>query len=143
MLVITCAAVATLRAESGFLDVGGSKLFYETVGAGPAMVFVHDGHMHSERWNAQWEFFINSHRVVRYDRRGYGKSTPASAPYSNMEDLNALLLHLRVTNTVLVGCSAGGRLAIDFTLEYPTLVRRLVPNPVRDTRVEANVQPAR
>lgn len=90
------------------------------------MVFIHDGHMHSASWNAQWEHFSKDHRLIRYDRRGYGQSTPATAPYSNVDDLRALLHHLRVTNAVLVGCSAGGRLAIDLTLEHPALVRRLV-----------------
>jgi len=126
VLVILCPAAATLCAETGFLEVGGCKLFYEVAGAGPTMVFVHDGHMHSESWGAQWEFFAKDHRLIRYDRRGYGKSTAASAPYSNVEDLRALLAHLRVTNAALVGCSAGGRLAIDFALEHPAVVRRLV-----------------
>ncbi len=121
-------AISPLKAAaaSDFLEVGGSKLFYEVAGTGPAMVFIHDGHMHSESWDAQWKFFSASHRVVRYDRRGYGKSTPANAPYSNIEDLRLLLAHLGVSNAVVMGCSAGGRLAIDFTLEHPALVQRLV-----------------
>lgn len=113
-------------AQTGFLDIEGGKLFYETTGTGPAMVFLHDGHMHSESWDAPWSFFSKDHRLIRYDRRGYGQSTPASAPYSNVDDLFALLTYLRATNVVLVGCSAGGKLAIDFTLEHPALVRRLV-----------------
>lgn len=124
----SCAvsSVMPLSAASGFLDVGGSKLFYEVVGTGPPIVFLHDGHMDCTSWDAQSEFFGNQYRVIRYDRRGYGKSMPATAPYSNIDDLRALLSHLEATNVVLVGCSAGGRLAIDFTLEHPSLVRRLV-----------------
>ncbi len=109
-----------------FLDVGGSKLFYEVAGTGPAMVFIHDGQMNSESWDAQWEFFSKTHRVIRYDRRGYGKSAPATSPYSNVEDLRLLFAHLSLSNAVVIGCSAGGRLAIDFALEHPALVRRLV-----------------
>jgi pimeloyl-ACP methyl ester carboxylesterase len=116
----------TSRAGTGFLEAGGSRIFYEVAGRGPDMVFIHDGHMHSESWEAQWKFFSRDHRVIRYDRRGYGKSAAATAPYSNVEDLRVLAVHLGVTNWVLVGCSAGGRLAIDFALEHPTLVRRLV-----------------
>ncbi len=115
-----------LRAASGFLDAGGSKVFYEAAGTGPPLVLVHDGLMHSDGWNAQWEFFSKHHRVIRYDRRGYGQSAPATAPYSNIDDLHALLTRLAASNEVLVGCSAGGGLAIDFALEYPSLVQRLV-----------------
>jgi len=113
-------------AASDFLDVGGSRVFYEVTGTGPALVLVHDGLLPSDSWNAQWEFFSKGHRVIRYDRRGYGQSTPASAPYSNIDDLYALLTRLAATNAVLVGCSAGGGLAIDFALEHPALVQRLV-----------------
>jgi pimeloyl-ACP methyl ester carboxylesterase len=68
--VAALCGVEIANAESGFLDIGGSKLFYETAGTGPAMVFIHDGHMHSASWNAQWEHW--DHRLIRYDRRGYG-----------------------------------------------------------------------
>ena len=125
-VLTACAPAATTTADTGFLDVGGSKIFYEVAGRGPDMVFLHDGHMHSESWEAQWKFFSRDHRVIRYDRRGYGRSTPATASYSNVDDLRALVAHLGVTNLVLIGCSAGARLAIDFTLEHPALVQRLV-----------------
>jgi len=124
-LIASCVT-GCAKAETGFLEIDGSKLFYETAGAGPAMVFIHDGHMHSASWDAQWEYFSKTHRLIRYDRKGYGRSTPAAAHYSNVEDLHALLTQLRVTNAVFVGCSAGGRLAIDFALEHPALMRRLV-----------------
>ena len=123
----------TLEAGSGFLQQEGSKIYYEVAGSGPDMVFLHDGHMHGSSWDAQWEFFSRSNRVIRYDRRGYGKSEPAREQYSNVEDLRVLLVHLRATNVVLVGCSAGGRLALDFALEHPAFVRRLMlAGPVVD-----------
>ncbi len=140
-------------AASDFLDGGGSKLFYEVAGTGPAMVFIHDGQMHSESWDEQWDIFSKTHRVIRYDRRGYGRSAPATSPYSNIEDLRLLLAHLSVSNAVVIGCSAGGRQAIDFALEHPTLVRRLVlVGPVVsgfdfsehfDQRVRAGFRPLR
>src|SRR5688572_17373854 len=82
----TIAAIClarTVSVASGLLDVGGSRIFYEVAGMGPTIVLIHDGHMHSESWNGQWESLSKDHRVIRYDRRGYGKSTPAGAPYSN------------------------------------------------------------
>ena len=57
-----------VRAASGFLDAGGSKVFYEAAGTGPTLVLVHDGLMHSDSWNAQWQFFSKRHRVIRCDR---------------------------------------------------------------------------
>jgi pimeloyl-ACP methyl ester carboxylesterase len=53
-----------------------------------------------------------SHRVLRYDRRGYGRSWPHSGPFSvenQVEDLLALIDNRRV---VLVGHSFGGNIAL-------------------------------
>src|SRR5262249_25645550 len=61
-----------------------------------------------------------------YDRRGYGRSESTAREHSDVADLLAVLDTLRVSDAVLVGCSAGGGLALDFTLAYPTRVRALV-----------------
>jgi len=126
VLLVTVGTADSARAETGFLELEGSRISYEVAGSGPAIVFLHDGQMDSRSWDAQWRFFSGTYRVIRYDRRGYGKSSPATAPYSDSDDLHALLTHLGATNVIPVGCSAGGRLAIDFALAHPSLVRRLV-----------------
>jgi pimeloyl-ACP methyl ester carboxylesterase len=68
------------------------------------------------------------YRVVRYDVRGYGRSSRLTGePYSHVKDLAALLDFLDVPLTTLVGCSMGGAIAIDFTLEHANRVAALVP----------------
>ncbi len=47
-------------------------------------------------------------------------------PYSDHEDLHGLLAHLGVETAVLVGCSHGGKIALDFALVYPEMVAGLV-----------------
>jgi hypothetical protein len=66
-MLASVSFATTASAATGFLDVGGSKVHYEATGTGPAILFVHDGHMDSESWNAQWEFFSKDHRVIRYE----------------------------------------------------------------------------
>lgn len=117
------APAATFADE---LDVGGGKIFYEVRGRGPALVLIHDGLVHREGWDAQFAAFAERYRVVRYDRRGYGKSPAPTTAYSDVDDLHKLLKHLEVSRAVVVGSSAGGGLAIDFTLEHPDMVERLV-----------------
>lgn len=122
---VATAAVPTPTA-SGYLDVG-SKLYYETYGGeGPVVVLIHDGLVHREVLDAQIAPLAAGHRVVRYDRRGYGRSEPPSAPYSNLADLAALLDHLGVERAALVGSSSGGGLALDFALTHPRRVTALV-----------------
>jgi 3-oxoadipate enol-lactonase len=69
------------------------------------------------------------YRVVRYDARGFGKSAlPVQGEgYAHREDLKALLDHLKVSQAFVLGLSMGGRTAISFTLEYPEVVRALIP----------------
>ncbi len=120
------APVVPAPAAAGHLDVG-SKLYYETYGdAGPVLVLIHDGLVHREVWDAQIAPFAAAHRVVRYDRRGYGRSEPPASAYSNRADLLALLDHLGVERAVLVGSSSGGGLAVEFALAHPRRVTALV-----------------
>jgi 3-oxoadipate enol-lactonase len=112
--------------RSGYLSIGADSLYFESVGTGPTVILIHDGMVHREVWDYQVPAFARMFTVVRYDRRGYGKSSLASEPFSNVEDLNALLEHLQIDSTALIGMSSGGRLAIDFTLQHPEKVTSLV-----------------
>lgn len=114
------------KPQSGLLDVGGSKLFYEVCGEGRPFVLVHDGVLHRETWNLQWDALCERFRVVRYDRRGYGKSSVPTQPYSDVDDLRALVEHLGLEKFMLAGGSAGSNVAMQYTLQYPKSVRRLI-----------------
>ena len=112
--------------SSGYIDVDGGRLFYEEAGVGECIVLLHDGTIHREIWDAQFPVLVRDYRVVRYDRRGYGKSTNPEAQYSNIDDLNRLFAQLRIDNAILFGMSAGGGICIDFTLKYPEKIKALV-----------------
>jgi pimeloyl-ACP methyl ester carboxylesterase len=114
-------------APGSFVDVEGSKLYYEECGTGPeAVVLIHDGVAHSAVWDDVWPTFCRRFHTIRYDRRGYGRSPVATTWFSETEDLAALLRNRKVSHAILVASSHGGELSIDFTLQYPGLVRELV-----------------
>jgi len=77
-------------------------------------------------WDAQLPILASHFRVIRYDARGFGRSGPADTAYQAHTDLYVLLQHLRVGRAALVGLSLGGRIAIDFALEHPDMVDKLV-----------------
>jgi len=128
--LVALGAVAALEASSvvskeptsGNLDVGGSKIYYQTQGDGPAIVLLHDGLLSSVTWDDTWEPLAARHRVIRYDRRGYGRSELPTQSYSSTEDLQKLLTYLKVEHAVIVGSSSGGALAIDFAIAHPEMV---------------------
>jgi 3-oxoadipate enol-lactonase len=110
-----------------FVEVEGSKLYYEECGTAPqTVVLIHDGVVNSAVWDDVWPEFCRHFRVIRYDRRGYGRSPAATTWYSETDDLLSLLHHLKVSRVALVGSSHGGELSIDFTLAHPEIVQQLV-----------------
>ena len=117
---------SSLAVETGYINVEEGKLFYEMAGTGKCIVLIHDGLIHREVWDEQFLVFAKKYRVVRYDRRGYGKSPNPHALFSDIEDLKQLFAQLKIDNAILIGMSSGGGLAIDFTLKYQQNVSALI-----------------
>lgn len=118
--------------ETGHAMVAGGRLYYEVDGQDegaedrPALVLLHAGIADLRMWEPQVPSFAERYRVVRYDTRGFGGTTSEDVAFSNRQDLLELLDHLGVAQAHLVGCSRGGMIALDFTLEHPERVRSLV-----------------
>ncbi len=112
--------------ETGYAEVDGGRLYYETSGKGPALVLIHAGFLDSRMWDTQFQLFSENYRVIRYDVRGFGKSDVARTKFSDYKDLRVILDHLGAQTASLVGVSNGGRIASDFAVEYPSLVDHLV-----------------
>jgi pimeloyl-ACP methyl ester carboxylesterase len=112
--------------DSGYIKAGEGKIYYEAAGSGEVMILIHDGMLHNEVWDDQFSYFSKDFIVIRYDRRGYGKSSPAEGTYSHLEDLSTLFTELELDSANLIACSSGGALAIDFTLKFPEKIKSLV-----------------
>ena len=113
---------------NNYLDVGGVKLWYEDCGSqnAPAVVLLHDGLVHSITWEGVWTPLCAKYHVVRYDRRGYGRSEPAKARFVPEEDLFKIMRQVHMDRAIIVGNSSGGGLALDFALAHPEMVEGLV-----------------
>jgi len=107
--------------------VEGGKVAYETCGAGPkALVLLHDGILDSSAFDAVWPQLCARFKVVRYDRRGYGNSPAAAAPYDAVGDLAAVMKAAGIDHATVLGSSSGGGIAVDFALAHPYAVDGLV-----------------
>lgn len=115
------------QAAPSFAPVEGGKIAYETCGSGPkAIVLLHDGILHSAAFDDVWPRLCERFRVVRYDRRGYGASPAATAPYAPAADLEALMKTVGIEHATIVGSSSGAGAAVDFALARPEAVDGLV-----------------
>ncbi len=115
-----------MERQSGFAEVNGAQLYYEVAGAGHPLVMLHGHLIDSGQWDDQFDLFANHYRVVRYDARGFGRSTKPNQPFAYYEDLRALMQFLGVERAHLMGCSGGGATVIDFALAYPAMASALV-----------------
>jgi pimeloyl-ACP methyl ester carboxylesterase len=112
-----------------FADINNTRLYHETAGpqGSEPLVFIHGFSLDTRMWDDQWDFFAQHYRVIRYDVRGFGKSSlPGTEPYAQVADLKALLEHLQAAPAHIAGLSMGGGIAIDFAAAYPELIRSLV-----------------
>src|SRR5574340_583674 len=116
-----------MEIKSGYAQIGGARIYYEIAGEGRPFVMIHAGVADSRQWNNEFEYFSRSYRVLRYDLRGYGKSDRITEPFRNIDDLRSLLDQLQLNEPlILMGCSMGGGLAMNFALEHPERARALI-----------------
>lgn len=106
--------------------IGDSELAYDDWGEGRPIVLIHAACADRRMWDRQVAVLRDSHRVIRYDWRGYGDSSDARGDFAHHEDLLALLDALGAGPAVLIGASDGGRIALDATLVRPERVTALM-----------------
>lgn len=112
--------------QTGKVEVPGATVFYESTGRGLALVLVHAGICDQSMWDDDVPSFAGGHQVITYDCRGYGASRSTDVAFSNRADLIAVLDYLKIERAALLGCSRGGSIVLDTTLEYPDRVSALI-----------------
>lgn len=104
---------------------GGGRLWAERSGIGSPVVLLHGAGMDSRLWDAIVPELARHLDVIRFDARGLGRSTPPEQPFSDVEDLRAVLDYFGLRQAALVGLSMGGETSLDFALTYPGRVSAL------------------
>jgi len=110
------------------VEVPGARLSYDVAGnpSDPPVVFIHAGIATRAMWDPQVQALAHDHFVIRYDTRGFGESRGENVAWADWDDLMRVMDAVGVERAVLVGCSRGGRIAIDATLAHPDRVAGLV-----------------
>jgi 3-oxoadipate enol-lactonase len=125
-VILACAALGDVHAQARTLDVGDARINYEVAGQGRAVVFLHGWALNLTAWDDQIRAFAPGYRVVRYDRRGFGKSTGFPDQTADPADLAILLDTLGIRRATLLGHSQGGEVALAFAVAFPDRVDALV-----------------
>jgi non-heme chloroperoxidase len=90
---------------------GSIDIYYEDHGSGPPVVLIHGYPLSGRAWDKQVPVLLDDgHRVITYDRRGFGKSSQPAGGYdfdTFASDLHVLLETLNLRDVILVGHSMG------------------------------------
>lgn len=116
-----------MSSQTGFAHLNGTQVYYEIAGSGAPLVLVHAGIADSGMWDEQFSILAHDFTVVRYDMRGFGQTPMTAGTFAHRHDLAALLQHLNISRTALLGCSMGGEMIIDFALEFSDIATALIP----------------
>lgn len=108
------------------VQVEGARLHVEQAGSGDTVVMLHGFLVDAGQWEHEFAALAVDHHVVRYDARGFGRSSIEAGAYAHHEDLAVVLDACGVERAALLACSGGAAVALDFALAYPGRVSAMV-----------------
>jgi len=112
----------TKDVKRGYVAVDDNgKLFYEEAGKGEPVIFIHGHSFDHYEWEPQFLEFAKKYWAIRFDVRGYGRSSMPREFSSTMHarDVVQLMDALKIKKAHVVGLSMGGFIATDLLALYP------------------------
>lgn len=107
------------------------QLHYIEQGQGQPLVLLHGNGEDCSYFEHQISHFSKKYRVIAIDTRGHGKSLRGTAPFAIKQfsdDLKYFTEAMHIAKFNLLGFSDGGNIALEFTLQYPERVEKLILN---------------
>ncbi|MEM8917421.1 MAG: alpha/beta fold hydrolase [Pseudomonadota bacterium] len=119
----------TRLTETRMVDVGDAEIHVEVTGSGPDLLLVAGLGGRGAFWTNQIQDFAAHFRVIAFDHRGCGNSTPDKVVYGAehmARDVLALMDTMDIEQAGLVGHSTGGAIGQHIALDQPERLSRLV-----------------
>jgi pimeloyl-ACP methyl ester carboxylesterase len=122
---------AIAPAETGYADVNGLHLYYETYGSGAPLVLLHGGMLTIDlNFASLIPTLAQSHTVIAVELQGHGRTAniDREITYANLAtDVVALLDHLGIAKAAVLGHSLGGGVALELAVNHADRVSAIVP----------------
>lgn len=109
-----------------FVEVPGGFLYCQTRGQGQNVVLINAGAADLRMWETTVSWLSDLARVTTFDYRDTGLSSPGTQPYSEIDDIVAVMDAADVPSAILVGLSDGARRALAFAHRHPERASRVV-----------------
>jgi pimeloyl-ACP methyl ester carboxylesterase len=114
---------------SGYVTSNGVSVYYEIHGTGEPLVVLHGGFGAIEMFGDNLDALAKHHQVIGIDLQGHGRTALAERAMSfdaMADDVVAVLDHVAVKKTDVMGYSLGGEVALVTAIRHPERVKRLV-----------------
>jgi pimeloyl-ACP methyl ester carboxylesterase len=116
---------------TGYADVNGLHLYYETYGSGAPLVLLHGGMLTIDlNFASLIPTLARSHTVIAVEQQGHGRTAniDREITYADLaSDVVALLDHLGIDTAAVIGHSMGGGVALELAVNHPERVSAVVP----------------
>ncbi len=116
---------------TGYADVNGLHLYYETYGSGAPLVLLHGGMLTIDlNFASLIPTLAQTHTVIGVEMQGHGRTAniDREITYPNLAtDIVALLDHLGIERAAVLGHSMGGGVALELAVSHPDRVSAIVP----------------
>lgn len=124
------------------LKLENVNLFYDDIGSGTPIVFIHGLTLSGSMWKPQIEGLSESYRLIIPDLRGHGKSSAPKHGYTFHEyasDIKTLIYQLKLEKVHLIGFSLGGAIAAEFSAVFSHLLHStIVISPMSQRPIPGN-----
>ncbi|MEV5748177.1 alpha/beta hydrolase [Actinoallomurus sp. NPDC052308] len=113
-----------------YATVNGTRLYYQDLGAGRPLVFLHGWGTSGRVWDAQAADLMTDHRVITVDWRGCGRSDRPATGYTIADvtrDVLEFVDVLALEQPVLIGSSIAGAFTIEAALAAPDRIGAIIP----------------
>jgi pimeloyl-ACP methyl ester carboxylesterase len=131
-----------MNQTENFVNANGIKIYYESVGNGKSLIFLHGAMGTSQVWKPYIPILSNDFNIILPDLRGHGKTENLSKKidlHLMADDIAALIDALKLDKPFLCGWSTGGDIGLDIAMRYPDCVSRLIVGGVTLRVTEAAI----
>jgi pimeloyl-ACP methyl ester carboxylesterase len=129
-MLVPAVVPAQQKPTTGYAPVNGLKMYYEVHGSGDPVVLLHGAFMTiTNNWTDWIGELAKTRKVIAVEMQGHGRTADIDRDMTSenlVDDVAALLDHLKIPKADLIGYSMGGGVAMQCAIRHPDKVRKVV-----------------